>query len=174
MRVGSNGYTVPSGLKGRRVQVRVYEWHIEVWYANQQVETLARLTGTQRYHINYRHVIDSLLRKPGGFRNYRYRADLFPQDIFRQTWEALNDQLPPRKADLTYLRILKQAALGMESDVAQALVALLASATRWDDNTLAALVQAPATQAVPGLSPQAVNLSIYDQLLLTEAGHVSA
>jgi hypothetical protein len=36
LRVGSNGYSVPSGLKGKRVTARIYEWHIEVWYADQR------------------------------------------------------------------------------------------------------------------------------------------
>lgn len=169
LRVGANGYTVPSGLKGKRVCVRVYEWQIEVWYANQRVETLPRLTGNHHYHINYRHVIDSLLRKPGGFRNYRYHEDLFPQEVFRQAWEALKAYMPPRKADMVYLRILKQAALGLETDVAQTLTLLLTSKTTWDDNTLADLLQRPAQRAIPDLIPQAVNLSIYDQLLQLEA-----
>jgi Mu transposase, C-terminal domain len=174
LRVGANGYTVPSGLKGKHVDVRVYEWQIEVWYANQCVESLPRLKGANHYRINYRHVIDSLLRKPGGFRNYRYREDLFPQEVFHQAWEALDAHWPPRKADLIYLRILKQAALGLETDVAQALTLLLATKTTWDDNTVAELVQPEALRAIPELTPQAVNLFLYDQLLETEACHVSA
>lgn len=169
LRVGANGYTVPSGLKGKRVNVRIYEWQIEIWYANQRVETLPRLTGNHHYHINYRHVIDSLLRKPGGFRNYRYHEDLFPQEVFRQAWEALKAYLPPRKADMAYLRILKQAALGLETDVTQALTLLLARKTNWDDISLAELLQRPAQQTIPDLIPQVVNLSIYDQLLMPEA-----
>jgi hypothetical protein len=174
VRVGNNGYTVPSGLKGRRVSVRVYEWKIEVWFANQHVETLPKLTGVQRYHVNYRHVIDTFLRKPGGFRAYRYRQDLFPQTVFRQTWEKLNERFPPRKADLLYLRILKQAAQGLESDVAQALHALLASASPWDEAAIAALTQSPAKPALPAMQPQTVNLLVYDQLLTTEVQHVDA
>ena len=70
---------------------------------------------------------------------------------------------------MVYLRILKQAALGLETDVTQALTLLLTSKTTWDDNTLAELVQRPAQRAIPDLIPQAVNLSIYDQLLQPEA-----
>ena len=173
LRVGGNGYSVPSGLKSRRVRVRVYEWQIEVWYANQLVERLPRLTGIRRYHINYRHVIDSLLRKPGGFRNYRYREDLFPQAVFRQAWEALDRRMPPRKADLAYLRILKLAAVGLETDVAEALKLVLHSQTKWDDQTVAELVQ-PTPKAVPQLTQQSVELSVYDQLLHQESCHVSA
>jgi len=174
LRVGSNGYSVPSGLKGKRANVRIYEWHIEVWYANQCIETLPRVPGAQHYQINYRHVIDSLLRKPGGFRNYRYREDLFPQDVFRQTWDVLNGQFPPRKADLIYLRILKQAALGLESDVAQALTTLLKTKTAWDEKDISALLQPLSPQIVPELDAQVVNLSVYDQLFLTQASHVIA
>jgi len=36
-----------------------------------------------------------------------------------------------RKADMAYLRILKQAALGLETDVTQALTLLLARKTNW-------------------------------------------
>jgi hypothetical protein len=168
LRVGSNGYSVPSGLKGKRATVRIYEWHIEVWYANQHLETLPRVPGAHHYQINYRHIIDSLLRKPGGFRNYRYREDLFPQDVFRRAWEALNEQLPPRKADLTYLRILKQAAIGLESDVAQALALLLENQDQnlWDEKTITELIGAiAAPPAIPTLAPQEVNLSIYDQFI---------
>lgn len=175
LRVGSNGYSVPSGLKGKRVTIRIYEWRIEVWHANRHLETLPRLPGANHYHINYRHVIDSLLRKPGGFRNYRHREDLFPQAVFRQAWETLNQRLSPRQTDITYLRILKQAAAGLETDVAQALALLLAETNPWDEQTVLSLTQATATQvAIPTLQPQAVNLSVYDQLLPSEASHVCA
>jgi hypothetical protein len=173
LRVCNNGYTVPSGLKGKRVKARVYEWQIEIWYANRCVEILPRLTGIQRYRINYRHVIDTLLRKPGGFRNYRHRDDLFPRVVFRQAWEALQKRFSPRKADLTYLRILKLAAQGLETDVADALEILLASETTWDDSTVAEMVR-PIPTAIPELQQQTVILAIYDQLLNQEDQHVSA
>jgi Mu transposase, C-terminal domain len=173
LRVGSNGYTVPSGLKGKRVLVKVFEWQLEVWYANQRVETLPRQTGVQHYRINYRHVIDSLLRKPGGFRNYRYREDLFPQAVFRQAWEALQERCSARKADLTYLRILKLAAGGLETDVAAALEILLTSAKHWDDQSVAELVQ-PTNVVIPELVAAPVNLATYDQFLSPEVCHVSA
>jgi len=178
LRVGSNGYSVPSGLKGKRATVRVYEWHIEVWYANQRIESMPRVLGAHHYQINYRHVIDSLLRKPGGFRNYRYRDDLFPLDVFRQAWDVLNEHLPPRRADLTYLRILKQAALGLEADVAQALRLLLdqdQGQNLWDEKTITELTGAmTAPKGIPLLALPLVNLTLYDQLFLLETEHVAA
>ncbi len=170
IRVYNNSYSVPSGLKGKQVAVRVYEWQIEVWYANQCVETLPRIVGLHGHRINYRHVIDTLLRKPGGFRNYRYREDLFPTSTFRQTWENLNQRYSPRRADIAYLRILKLAARGIETDVDTVLKDLLASRKAWNDQTVEHLVQ-PSPTLIPCLEPNTVNLAEYDRLLNTEVMH---
>jgi len=173
IRVQKNGYSVPSGLMGKQVVVRVYEWRIEVWYANQQVETFPRLLGAQKYHINYRHVVESLLRKPGGFRNYRYREDLFPSFVFRQAYDVLQGAYSARKADITYLRILKLAASGLETDVADTLKDLLGSNGKWDDRTVANRVQ-PLIPEIPQMTEIIVNLEEYDQLLKEEPCDVSA
>jgi transposase InsO family protein len=173
IRIQNNGYSVPSGLMGKQVAVRVYEWEIEIWYANRCVETLPRLTGKKKYHINYRHVIDTLLRKPGGFRNYRYRDDLFPSSVFRRAWDALLGRLSSRKADIAYLHILKLAAKGLETDVAAVLEELLASKESWDDQTVAERVQ-PSYSTIPGLEENLVNLKEYDQFLSQEVYYVPA
>jgi hypothetical protein len=170
IRVLNNVYSVPSGLVGKLVTARISEWQIEVWYANQCVDTLPRLIGLKRHQVNYRHVIDTLLRKPGGFQDYRYRDDLFPCAVFRQAWEALQQRLPPRRADLAYLHVLKLAAVGSENEVARVLAELLAAPGAWDDTTVAARLPS-ALAATPALQPSRVNLTEYDQLLLQGVDH---
>ena len=164
IRVQHNAYSVPTSLIGRSVRVRIYEWHLEVYYRQQLVETMPRLVGQNRHHLNYRHVIDSLLRKPGGFRNYRYREALFPSLLFRQAWDTLNQWYAPRKADLIYLRLLNLAAHHSESEVVAALEQLLAGQEGWDDTTVARLI-APTPLPVPQLAVPPINLSQYDALL---------
>jgi hypothetical protein len=78
--------------------------------------------------------------------------------------DALNHHFSARRADIAYLRILKLAAKGMESDVAIALEILLSTKTVWDDEAVAELVQ-PELPVLPGLKQQTVNLMEYDQLL---------
>ena len=159
-----NAYSVPTSLIGRPVRVRIYEWHLEVYYRQQLVETMPRLVGQNRHHLNYRHVIDSLLRKPGGFRNYRYREALFPSLLFRQAWDTLNQGYAPRKADLIYLRLLNLAARHSESEVVTALEQLLAGQERWDDTTVVQLI-APPLLPIPQLAVPPIDLSQYDALL---------
>ena len=106
-----------------------------------------------------------MLRKPGGFRNYRYREALFPSLVFRQAWDQLKLWYSPRKADLIYLRLLRLATRHLECEVATALALLLAETTRWDDTDVEQLLQPQPAVAVPLLSPPAVNLDRYDRLL---------
>jgi len=164
IRVQKNVYSVPTSLIGRWVTVRIHEWHLDVYYKTHPLATLPRLIGEKQHHVNYRHVIDSLIRKPGGFRDYRYRDDLFPSLVFRRTWERLNQWQSPRKADIAYLRILRLAARKMESEVAAALERLLATAGRWDETDVEHILQ-PEPIHVPHLTCGRVHLRQYDQLL---------
>ena len=50
---------------------------------------IERLVGKQRHRVNYRHVVHSLVRKPGAFARYRYREDLYPSVTFRRAYDAL-------------------------------------------------------------------------------------
>jgi hypothetical protein len=166
---------VPSGLVGKVVAVWVGEWENAVWYGGRCWATMPRLTAHNAHRVDYRHVVDSLLRKPGGFRDYRYRDDLFPTTTFRRAWEALDARLPPRRADLAYLRVLKLAATTLEVDVERALGDALAAGAPWDDRTIAARVQ-PAVSPPPVLATGAVDLAAYDALLgdQPEAAHAAA
>jgi len=164
IRVLRNTYSVPTGLIGHTIKVRIHEWHLEVYYGTKLVETLPRLVGRRKRHINYRHLIDTLLRKPGGFRNYRYRDELFPSLVFRQAWEQLGQWYAPRKADLTYVRVLGLAARTLESDVAGALELLLMAQEPWNETDVERLVDLEPAPA-PAITRGEVTLHVYDQLL---------
>jgi len=164
IRVLKKSYSVPTSLIGKEVTVYIHEWSLDAYYAGQLVDTLPRLIGQESHHVNYRHLIDTLLRKPGGFRRYRFREDLFPQSIFRRAWEQLEQWYPPRRADIIYLRVLRLAARTLESDVAAALELLVNRGQRWDDVDVEEWLE-PEPVAVPKLNRGAVQLSRYDQLL---------
>jgi hypothetical protein len=124
IRVDRNVYSVDSRLIGEWVDVRLYAEELEVWFASKVVDRVPRLRGQGKHRINYRHVIDWLVRKPGAFENYRYREDLFPTSRFRMAYDALRETAPGR-ASREYLQILELAARENESMVDNALRALL-------------------------------------------------
>ena len=121
IRVQNNAYSVHSRLIGEQVEVRIFADTIEVWYAQKKMETLNRLRGKGKHQVNYRHVIDWLVRKPGAFKDYRYQADLFPNSRFRMVFDALNEQHAEPVAIKSYLEILHLAASENENQVDLAL-----------------------------------------------------
>ena len=53
--------------------VKLYTETPEVWYAQRCVESIPRMRGEGKHRINYRHISDWLVRKPGAFEHYRCR-----------------------------------------------------------------------------------------------------
>ena len=116
IRIKYNTYSVPSQLIGEHVDVHIKVESLEVWSGSVLVERLPRLRGRNRRKINYRHVIDWLVRKPGAFKDYRYFDAMFPTSRFRRAYDALQEQSPGRAAK-DYLRILELAAKESEAGV---------------------------------------------------------
>lgn len=120
IRVNHNVYSVHSRLIKETIEVRLNMENLEIWYAQQRIETVPRLRGKGRHHIQYRHIIDWLVRKPGAFENYRYRDVLFPTHRFRMAYDWLKERRPT-KAAKEYLSILHLAARRNETMVDYAL-----------------------------------------------------
>jgi hypothetical protein len=167
VQVARNTYSVPSRLKGERVRARVYEDRVEIYYAGVLQLVCRRLAGKGKHEVNYRHVIDSLLRKPRAFRDYKYRREMFPTEAFRWAYDALCEGLSAWTADMEYLRILSLAARTMETTVDGALGELRRKGVlpRWD----AVLGLIPALQPeIPDLPVLKVDLGEYDRLFAQE------
>ena len=172
IRVKHNTYSVPSRLIGETVRVRLYDEKLEVLHRGEAQLTVQRLHGRNGHRINYRHLIWSLVQKPGAFAQYRYREDLFPSLTFRRVYDALRQQLEERKADMEYLRILHLAASTLEADVQAALEKLLAAGGLRSAEAVKAAV-APVRCEVPHLAVPEVDLRAYDALL-TEGQEVAS
>jgi len=117
-------YSVSSRLIGEEVTVRRYEEHLEVYYDGHLQERMPRLKGEKDHAINYRHIIEWLVRKPGAFQSYRFRQELFPTEVFRRSYDRLREACSERTADVEYLRILRQAARTMQTQTEQVLLEL--------------------------------------------------
>ena len=163
--VDRNAYSVNSRLIGQKVEVRLYVGHLEVWYGQKKVEELPRLRGRNQHRVNYRHIIDWLVRKPGAFADYRYQADLFPSSLFRVAYDQLKSQYAG-SADRQYLKILELAARENESLVEAAIGRLCDLAQAMSFEAVEAWVLCGQKLAAPtAVRVDEVDLSAYDQLL---------
>jgi transposase len=165
IRVKNNTYSVPSRLTGEKVRARVYDDRLEVYYGGAHQLTAPRLLGEGGHRVDYRHIIWSLVRKPGAFERYRYREALFPTAAFRQAYDMLAAKLAStRNADIEYLRILHLAASTMECEVEIALHLLLADRTVPLADRVKELVVRERPE-IPDVKPMTPDLGEYDSLL---------
>jgi hypothetical protein len=163
--IKGNSYSVPSRLIGEWVEARLFADKLEVHYGQKKVQEMPRLHGKGKHRIDYRHVIDWLVRKPKAFADYRYQAATFPSSRFRSAYDALLAQRP-RSAAREYLKILHTAAQQGEASVEAVL-------TRLMDRQQPLCAQAVEVELRQGGPPAgvadaavgAVDLSLYDGLL---------
>ena len=84
------------------------------------IEKIPRIKGGRNARIDYRHIIGSLIKKPGAFQNYKYREELFPSLQFRMAYDQLH--IHGKSGVKDYLRILQLAAINGEEQVQKALM----------------------------------------------------
>ena len=170
IRVLQNTYSVPSRLIGSELTVRVRAENLELYLGASPLLTLPRLKGRQQHRIDYRHVIWSLVRKPGAFAAYRFRAEFFPTTAFRRAYDALLASKPER-GELEYLRVLHLAASTSERDVEAGLELFLETGERFAFEDVRDLVNGAKTSRIPVVAVPRIDYGPYDRLLETRLAH---
>ena len=164
VQVAGRTYSVPSRLIGKEVRIRLYADWVEVYYKGILVERMERVHGEGEANVNYRHVIGSLVRKPGAFARYRFREQLFPTRHFRLAYDGLR-QWRGERADVEYVRVLHLAATTMEATVDSALSLLLETGESFDYGVVRELAE-PKVPEAPALTLSGLpDLKVYDRLL---------
>jgi hypothetical protein len=174
VRILNRSCSVSSRLRGCRLRVRLHAERIELEYRGEHVATMDRLVGREMHRIDYRHIIHTLVRKPGAFRNYVFREALFPGTEYRRSYDALLATRPDQ-ADLDYVRILHVAATDGEEIVRAVLAGLLAGGGVPAYEIVREGVRGPRTpNGVPDLEMAPPDLTVYDRLLGSNAAPVAA
>jgi hypothetical protein len=158
-------YTVPSRLIHYQLKVYVYPDEIILFYGNKKLQTMPRMAPGSLAGINYRHLIDSLIRKPAAFAHYQYHEAFFPRLCFRKAYDALRQSTPAR-ADKTYLKVLQLAKLHSEQEVSEALELLLEEHQLPTSDAVKSLIDAYQKARSEAYVHQP-NVADYDNLLST-------
>jgi hypothetical protein len=171
--VRSVTYSVPSRLIGQQLTVHLRHDRLDLFLRSQFVETLPRLhrragvSGPWR-RIDFRHVIESLRRKPRALLRAQLQDDLLPTESSRQLWRQLLAALPPDEAAKVMVDALHVAA--RDDDLA-GVERYLRRQLRSGDLSLSALrdhygLRPPrGLAALPQLDIPEHHLSSYDELL---------
>lgn len=171
IRVRKHTYSVPSRLIGHTLRVELHEAELKVYLGREFLFGLPRLRGDRGARVDFRHVLEPLLRKPGAFVHYRHREALYPGVVFRTAYDRLVADHGERPGVIEYLQVLKLAAEHTVEKVEPILQTCLARAGKWRATEVrAALV--PAARKVIELPSLTPSLAAYDALLEGEVPHV--
>jgi transposase InsO family protein len=113
--VRSVTYSVPSRLIGHQLTVHLRHDRLDLFLRSQFIETLLRLhrrkgeKGALR-RIDFRHVIESLRRKPRALLRAQLQADILPGVSWHQLWRRLLGALAPDEAAKVMVDSLHVAA----------------------------------------------------------------
>ena len=166
-------YSVPSRLIGQQLTVHLRHDRLDLFLRSQFVETLPRLhrragaSGPLR-RIDFRHVIDSLRRKPRALLRAQLQADILPGETWRRLWRQLLAALPPDEAAKVMVDALHVAA---RTDDLAGVERYLRRQLRHGDISLSSLrdhygLRPPrGLMAMPQLDIPEHTLSSYDELL---------
>jgi hypothetical protein len=170
--VRSVTYSVPSRLIGQQLTVHLRHDRLDLFLRSQFIETLPRLHGHKGQkalrRIDFRHVIESLRRKPRALLRAQLQNDLLPTDSWRQLWRALLAALPPDEAAKVMVDALHVAA---KTDDLAAVERYLRRQLRKGEISLSSLrdhygLRPPrGLAALPQLQIPEHQLSSYDELL---------
>jgi len=115
-------YTVPSRLIGERVRVHLYDDRVQAFVGGTLAVEMPRtypLPGKRRARqVDYRHVIESLVKKPRAFRASIFREELLPSASYRRAYEVFTERL---NADAACKLIVGVLALAARNDCEGAL-----------------------------------------------------
>jgi hypothetical protein len=170
--VRSVTYSVPSRLIDQQLTVHVHHDRLELFLRSAFVETLPRLHAQKGRkaprRIDFRHLIESLRRKPRALLRAQLQNDLLPGDAWRQLWRQLLAALPPDEAAKVMVDALHVAA--RENDLAGVERYLRHQLRRGELNLTAlrdhyGLRPPRGRSAMPQLDIPEHTLSSYDELL---------
>jgi len=168
-------YTVPSQLQGETLKIRLYHDRLECYLGHRHVCQLNRVypTGktTRARHINYRHIIHSLVKKPQAFRCSRIRDDILPTPVYRTIWHLIEKQMEPRQACKFIVGILHLAATkNCEQELGETVLRLLSQRRQPSLSRLQQQFDA-ITTTTPDLAVMQHSLASYDDIISQGVSH---
>ena len=171
--VRSITYSVPSRLIGHQLTVHLRHDRLDLFLRSQFIETIQRLHARKGHkgplrRIDFRHVIESLRRKPRALLRAQLQADILPGKAWHRIWRQLLAALPPEEAAKVMVDALHVAArsadlAGVERYLRRALRCGALSLTALRDHY--GLRPPRGLAALPQLQIPEHTLSSYDELL---------
>jgi hypothetical protein len=114
-------YSVPSRLIGQQLTIHLHSDCLIGYLRTETVFKLGRCRDTNSQQrrarcIDYRHLVDSLRKKPRAFLGCLWQQDILPNEQWRTLWQRIRSKLPPEQAARLMVEALYFAAQDNQQD----------------------------------------------------------
>ncbi len=149
------------------MRVHVYDHQLSCYLGSEPILELSRVyfqKGVAKKCINYRHLIGSLVKKPGAFKHSVLREDLLPSASYKEIWRLIDERCSNRHACKLIVGLLKLAAdYNCEKELGEKVLKILKKGVIPSLGDLQRQYEVPPKIELPSLSIQQHPLSLYDQ-----------
>jgi hypothetical protein len=173
IQVRTSLYSVPSRLIGANLQVHLFHDHLECYLSGNKVVELTRVYGDAKLrrarNIDYRHMIDSLVKKPMAFYHSQLRDAMLPNEDYRQIWLHLSETLTSRDASKMMVSLLSIAAkYACEAALSEIVLHAIHQGEPIDLEQIKIQFCPQSKNEIPELKTVQHSLSFYNQLIQSE------
>lgn len=173
IQVRTSLYSVPSRLIGANLQVHLYHDHLECYLSGNKVAELIRVYGDAKLrrarNIDYRHIIDSLVKKPMAFYHSQLRDAMLPNEDYRQIWLYLSKNLTSRESSKIMVTLLNTAAKhACESALSQMVLEMIDQGQHIDLEQIKMQFCSASANEIPALETVQHSLSFYNKFMQSE------
>jgi len=170
IQVRTSLYSVPSRLIGANLQIHLYHDRLECYLSGTKVAELTRVYGDSKLrrarNIDYRHVIESLVKKPMAFYHSQLRDALLPNEDYRQIWLHLSQTFSSRDASKLMVGLLGIAAKhSCESALGQMVIQSIQSGECVTIDKVKLAFCPESKREIPQINTIQHQLSFYNQLI---------
>lgn len=103
-------YSVPSRTIGNTLSAYVYPDKIELTFGGANIATMDKVAKGMA-KIDFKHIIHSLVKKPGAFEDYKYKEHMYPSLVFRKAYDILRKRYGALTANKHYIQLLYLAKM---------------------------------------------------------------
>lgn len=173
VKIKSLFYSVPSRLSGHTVTIHVFQNKIDMYLGSTLTYSVDRRYSNKHpsiYVIDYKHIIHSLVKKPGAFRKCKYRNDILPSDDYKFIWFYLDKTEAKNVSPKIMLRLLKLSAdYCCEKEVAEHVINLIEQNNPINIEDIESKFNS-SSPTLPNTSCEQHNIGDYDFLVNTHTG----
>ena len=162
-------YSVPSRLIGEKIRVLLYQRYIECYLGSVKVFSRSRGVPANKKRcrlINYKHIINALVKKPQAFRHSQIRDDILPSEEYKKIWRHVDQAMDAKSACKFIVGIMYLASkYDCEKSLAEHVISIIDAKGPLSLSMIEQIYRPMSNGKIPDISISQHDIASYDSFI---------